>query len=95
MIECVNFKKYEKNTLKGFADFKLPDLGIEIFGCALHEKGNRRWVNLPAKEFQNDQNETKYMPIMKFIEKEAYDQFVVKALDAIDKYQPQEQELPF
>lgn len=105
MIECIKFKSVVKGSLMGYADFYVPKMGIEIYGCSLHRKDGRRWINLPSKEYKNELGETKYAPVVRFKEKEHLNLFSEECKKAIDKKcmespeqnqeLPQEQELPF
>lgn len=104
MIECTKFTSFQKNTLLGYADFFIPKMGLEIFGCQLHQKNGRRWVNLPSKEFTTPAGEKAYAPIVRFKEKEHQIRFGDEALKAIDTFcakagiqeqQQQENNLPF
>ena len=70
MIEIHNFKQYEKNTLKGFFDVKLTNIGLEIRGCCLHEKDGSRWVQLPSKPYEKDDGTKGYTYILDFYEKD-------------------------
>ena len=49
MIECLKYKPINKGSLLGYADIFVPKMGLEIFGCSLHQKDGRRWVNFPSK----------------------------------------------
>ena len=55
-VVCTAWKPFERNTLKGFADFWLRAVHLNIRGCAVHEKNGERWVQLPAKP-KLDQNQ--------------------------------------
>jgi hypothetical protein len=46
----LNFKPFEKNTLRGFFDLELPS-GMILAGCALHLKNDQWWVGLPSKPY--------------------------------------------
>ncbi len=84
MIECIKFKSFSKGDLQGFADFYIPKWGVELCGCALFKKGGKRWIRLPSQEYQNNQGEKKYAPIVKFKEKSHEEQFLKQAKAAID-----------
>ncbi len=106
MIECMNFKSHESGTLLGFATLFLPKMGLEIFGCSMHKKGDRRWLNLPSREFEEN-GEKKYLNVIRFREKSHYESFCSEAKKAIDKWieereenlheplEPSQQEMPF
>jgi len=66
-IECIKFRPHLSGSLIGWADFKVPKWGIILQGCGVFEKGDKRWVGLPSRAYQVN-GETKYEPIMAFIE---------------------------
>ena len=81
-IEIVNFRKYEKNTLKGFFTARLPNIGLEIRDCTLHSKNGERWIGLPSKPYDAN-GETKYSYIVKFYEKDKWELFQTEVLKAL------------
>ncbi len=86
MIECTNFKTHQKGSLQGFADLFVDSWGVEIKGCSLFMKGGRRWVTFPSREYDNKEGEKKYMPYIRFRNKEHMDAFATQAKEAIDKW---------
>ena len=60
-IEIVSFRKFEKNTLKGFLTILMTNIGLEIRDCALQEKDGKKWVNLPRKAYEKDDGTTGYI----------------------------------
>jgi hypothetical protein len=84
-IRCVKYRRFEKNTLKGFCDLELTRVGLILRDCTLHEKDGRQWIGFPAKSFTGHDGETKWMPLVEFAEGagEARKQFQQQALDAI------------
>lgn len=86
MIECTRFKSYQKGHLQGFADLYIPKWGVEINGCSLYVKDGRRWLNLPAKEYENEQGEKKFAPFLRFKQKEHYGKFMEMAKKAVEEY---------
>ena len=95
MIECIKFKSHVKGALLGFADFSLPKMGIEIYGCSVHQKNGRRWVNLPSREYENEMGEKKYASYIRFIDSQHYSAFIEEALKAVDrKCQELNQQMP-
>jgi hypothetical protein len=85
MIECLRYISINKGTLLGYADLWVEKMGIEIFGCSLHQKDGRRWVNLPSREYKDKNGETKYQSIIRFRNKSFYERFCKKAKEAIEK----------
>jgi hypothetical protein len=79
------FKPFEKNTLRAFVSFELPN-GMILHGCTLHEKNSSRWIGLPAREYQKADNERSWTPLVEFSTKAARERFQTAALAAIDAY---------
>jgi hypothetical protein len=86
-VKIKDFRQYEKNTLKGFVTVILEPTGIEIRDLTLHQKGDRRWLNMPAKPYQDDEGETRYSYIVFFPDKKRAEQFQEAALMALEEYQ--------
>jgi len=84
-IECIGFKQCQINTLQGFANFYIPATGMEIYGCTLHDKDGRKWLNLPSREYTQD-GEKKYLSVIRFREKSHYDAFTSAAKAAVEKW---------
>jgi len=83
-IECIKFRKFDKGTLKGFADIWVPKWGLELYGITLHEKEGRRWVNFPANTYEKE-GETKSAPHYRFRNKDHWTLFCEKVKEAIDQ----------
>ena len=64
MIECLRFIPVNKHTCLGFADIKVSKWGLLINGISLHSKDGKKWVSLPAKQYEKD-GEKKWMPYFK------------------------------
>lgn len=86
-IECMEFKAHESGALKGFANFRVPKMGIELFGCSIFMKDGRRWMSLPSREYvDRETGDKKYISIMRFMEKEHNDSFCKAALHSMDQW---------
>jgi hypothetical protein len=49
-ITCTGFTPYHRNTLRGFATIRLPELKLTIHDVAVHQHDSgARWVALPSK----------------------------------------------
>ena len=103
-IECIKYVSVNKGSLLGYADFYVQKTGLEIIGCQLHQKEGRRWINMPSKEYTNDQGEKKYAPCVRYRERAHMDAFSELCKKAIEKkcaennqsqQTHQEEELPF
>ena len=85
-VECMNYKPVNKGSLLGYADLFVPKTGLEIYGCSLHQKEGRRWVNFPSKEYTDSKTgEKKYASIVRFREKAHMEAFIKVAKEAIEK----------
>tara|TARA_R110000868_G_scaffold61144_1_gene185937 strand:- start:163 stop:480 length:318 start_codon:yes stop_codon:yes gene_type:complete len=84
-IEVIKFTPHRKGALLGFADVYVPKMQLEICGMSVAEKGGKRWVNMPSREYTDDKGEKKYAPIMKFRDKDLNTRFCAICLEAIEK----------
>jgi hypothetical protein len=48
-VTCALFRPWPQNTLRGFASIRLADIDLIIHDIAVHQLGNVRWAQLPAK----------------------------------------------
>ena len=86
-IECLEYKPHASGALQGFANFRVPKMGIELFGCGLFMKNGKRWLSMPSREYNDPESgEKKYISIMRFIEKSHNDAFAAAALKALDEW---------
>lgn len=85
-IECMSFKPHKSGTLLGFANLFVPKMGLEIFGFTFHQKENQRWLNFPAREYEDENGERKYLNVVRFREKNHYNMFMPKARECIEKW---------
>ena len=84
-VECMRYKSVNKGSLLGYADLFVPKTGLEIYGCTLHQKEGRRWINFPSREYSDETGEKKYAPIVRFREKAHMEGFTKVAKEAIEK----------
>lgn len=108
-IECMEYRPHASGALQGFANFRIPKMGIELFGCGVFSKNGARFLGLPSREYQDPETgEKKYIQILRFIEKDHKDAFCKAALVALDDWcakqgqpeaqqeaPPQDSDLPF
>ena len=85
MIRCLRLRRYEKNTLKGFADLELVRTGIIIHDCPLHEKNGREWIGFPARSYQDKDGNIQWQALIEFApganqERESFRQQAVAAI---------------
>lgn len=92
-IECIGFKSHVSGALQGFANLRVPKMGIEVFGCSIFVKEGRRWMSMPSREYlDRDTGEKKYISTFRFMEKQHQDSFCKAALQAIDFWREQNPE---
>jgi|SRR5215469_17490977 len=85
-IKISGWRNHNKGTLRGFFTAELPS-GMIIHDCMLHEKGEDRWISLPSREYEQN-NERKFQPIITFVDREAEHKFRDQVLTALDESQP-------
>lgn len=84
MIEVVNFKHVNSETLKGSFDVKflgnpsVPDFVVRDF--KVMQKNGKTWVMYPSKQYEKD-GEKKYMSYVYFDDFEDKKSFDVKLLE--------------
>lgn len=89
-MRILEFKTFEKNSLRGFCDVEMPS-GMIIHGITIFEKDGTRWASPPSKaaigksgtQIHRD-GKPLYNPIVSFTTKELRDKWsdaVIKALD--------------
>jgi len=69
MIEIINYKPYQKNTLQGFLDLRMTQIGLEIRGICVHEKNGSRWLQLPSKPYTKEDGSQGWQYILEFYDK--------------------------
>ena len=84
-VECLDYKSHASGALQGFANFRVPKMGVELFGCGVFMKNGKRWVSMPSRQYEED-GEKKYISVMRFIEKDHADAFSKIALQALDDW---------
>jgi hypothetical protein len=89
-VTCHDFTSYRRNTLFGFATIKISELQLEIRDIAIHQKGESRWAQLPAKPqvkdgalVKNGDGKIQYWPIMDFTSRAVRDAFSHAVIDAL------------
>lgn len=87
------FRPRIQNTLRGFADVVLPVTRLCIRDTAIHQIGDRCWINLPSRPMLNpdgspmlnDRGKPLYFAFLRFTDEAAHLQFeraVIAALRA-------------
>jgi hypothetical protein len=66
----LNFKAFEKNSLKGFFDLEMPS-GLILRGCQLHESHWKRSVGVPARPYEAADGTQSWARIVDFRDRRA------------------------
>jgi hypothetical protein len=81
-VVCTDFKPLRRNTLVGFASVKVPEMRLTIRDIAVHQKGDSRWAQLPAKpqitrdgQVVTKDGKTQYATILEFDSRAVRDAF--------------------
>jgi hypothetical protein len=84
-ITIANWQPRIKNRLRGFFSATLPS-GMVLHHLTLHEKGETRWIGLPAREWINEQGVKQYAKLIEFSDRVTSDKFRDAVLAALDRY---------
>jgi hypothetical protein len=89
-VTCESFHPLVRNTLRGFAEISIAEMRLTIRDVAIHQKGEARWAQLPAKPQIKDgvlvkaaTGKVQYVHIMDFDSHDVRDAFshaVVRAV---------------
>jgi len=84
-IIIADWKPRIQNTLRGFFSATLPS-GIVLHNLMLHEKGETRWIGVPAREWTNDQGTKQYAKLIEFRDRATANRFRDALLEALDRH---------
>jgi hypothetical protein len=84
------------NTLRGFCTIVVPELHLRIHDVSVFEKGDSRWVSLPAKPQigrdgsvrKGENGKPLYTPVMEFTDKKVRDAFSHRVVAALLEFAP-------
>jgi hypothetical protein len=62
-----NFKRLDKNSLRGFFDLELPS-GMILRSCSYHVKGDSQWIGWPAKPYVKEDGSKAWQNIIDFVD---------------------------
>jgi DNA-binding cell septation regulator SpoVG len=84
-IVISDWRPRERNTLRGFFTVTLPS-GMVVHDAMLHERGEVRWIGLPAREYTDPAGKRQFARIIEFVNREVQDKFQATVLEALDEY---------
>ena len=82
-IQIKDIRKIEKNSLRGFFTLQVADFCIKDF--TFHRHGGKSWVNAPARQYKDEEGETKYAAIVFIEDKDRYAAFQKWAVGECEK----------
>jgi hypothetical protein len=89
-IICKKFSSFERNTLLGFAEINITDLGMTMRDVAIHTKNGSTWASPPSKPqikdgavVKDDAGKIQYLAIIEFGSREARDKFSAAVISAV------------
>jgi hypothetical protein len=89
-VTCGSFHPLIRNTLRGFAEITIAEMRLTIRDVAIHQKGDARWAQLPAKPQIKDgalvkdaTGKVQYIHIMDFDSREVRDAFSRAVVQAV------------
>jgi hypothetical protein len=96
-VTCETFRPFVRNTLRGFAEIVIAELRLTIRDVAIHQKGDARWAQLPAKPQIRDgvlvkdpgTGKIQYVNIMEFDARAVQDAFSRAVVQAVLERQPE------
>ena len=97
MIECLEFRRVERGTLKGFAKIKVPQWRLTMDDVAIHEKNGKAWAALPARPIldenrevvRDEEGKVKYCKTLYFDDRATADRFSDAVLKAVASRKPE------
>lgn len=100
-MEILNLSIINKGALKAKFDVNIGQWGLTIKQCTYFDNGTKRWVNLPTREYTDQDGTKKHIMLVRFNTQELQDRFSKSCLEKVDvlmQQQPvaeQASELPF
>jgi hypothetical protein len=94
-ITCRAFHPLRRNTLRGFCEICVAELRLTIRDIAVHQKGESRWAQLPAKPqvrngelVKDDSERIQYVHLMSFDSRAVADAFSAAVIRAVTEFAP-------
>jgi hypothetical protein len=82
-IVASNLRRIDKNTLVGSVDITVTKWRFVFRGCLWHRKGEREWLNFPAREWTDENGARKFANLGEFINHGDARRFQEAALAAV------------
>jgi hypothetical protein len=82
-VTARNFRPFAKNTVIGFADVELTDLGLKLFGWGVHRKDGEFWLSPPGRRYVDAQGQSQWGALAEFTDKDKRAAFQREAVTAL------------
>jgi DNA-binding cell septation regulator SpoVG len=84
-LQCLRLRHHAKGKLIGYADFKLPTMGLIFRNCAVLDGENGLWVQLPTYRHAEGDS-AKWVPCVDFADGKRRQQWEREAAMAVEQY---------
>jgi hypothetical protein len=84
-IVITDWRPHQKGTLCAFFSARLSS-GLIFRHVALHQQGLARWIQLPSREWLNEQGTRQFAPLIQFRDPETAARFKQAILRSVDAY---------
>ena len=86
MIEIINYKALNKNSLIGTFSIRVPKWGGFVIQDMAHfQMENKKWITFPSKPYEVD-GKKKYMPYNKFEDMKIMEAFQAQVFKSLEEY---------
>lgn len=86
MIEILKFEMVNKGSLIARFHLKMHKWGgLIIKDCSLFESGDKKWINLPSRQYEAD-GKKKYAAYIQYEDRALDDKFKASIMEAVQKY---------
>ena len=87
MIEITNFKLLNKGSLIAQFTAKMVKWGgLQIREITLFNNGNKKWLNMPSRQYEDGEGKKKYFAYLAYEERTLDDKFKAAIMDAVEAY---------
>jgi hypothetical protein len=94
-VSCRAFHPLHRNTLRGFCEIHIDEIKLSIRDVAVHQKGESRWAQLPAKPqvrdgtlIQDAAGKIQYTALLDFDSRAVRDAFSAAVIRALLDFAP-------
>lgn len=86
MLEVQNINAVNKGSLLATCDVHIKPWQLTLHEVKIFQKGNNRWIGMPAKDFTDQYGEKKYTDLITFDNDGVKNRFRSQIMGAVDKF---------